>query len=193
MKAEGKWLVIIIVVCLIVGGVIGWFTYSAFTEKPKNIVSSKTNTNVQDKEIKLDIKDSGEVAVEIFRWKQKRDTTQVSDSTVKPERPDTTIYNDTLRATNQIATDSLEYKGKKYPIKYSVEVPHKVIVTDSGSTWEAKALIKLILPVIYEAVATDSVKVIEKPVFVPKPFFLDPYFYTTIVFIGTTILGILSK
>lgn len=194
MKAEGKWLFITVAVCLIVGGILGWVLHSTYTEKPKIIYSHKNKIDVKEQQIKLGVKDSGAVAVKRIGRTVKGDSSQTADlldSAATEGRSDTTIYSDTLRATDQVATDSLEHKGKKYPIKYSIEVPHKVIITNSGATWVAKALVKLILPIIHEERMTDSTKVIEKPIFIPRPFFLDPYFYSTIALFVATILGIL--
>lgn len=191
MKAEGKWLVLLCLGCFMAGGVVFWLLRSAIVPDPKETTTRSSNVNVEHQEIGLVAKDSGKVAPKIRRT-TKPDSNSTPEIIPTETKRDTIVNLDTLRTGTQIATDSLSFKGKKYPIEYNVEVPHQGINYPDGSySWFARAVIKLGLPIISEENLTDSKEIISKPVYLTLPFFLNPYFWSSLVLTVITALAII--
>ena len=175
------------VLTFIAGGVIFWLLRSAIVPEPKDVVTRSSNVNVTNQEIELVAKDSGKTKPQIFTRPRKPDTSSVT--VLEPVR-ETEIYTDTLRKSGVI--DTLKYKGEGYPIKYSLEVPHKIIINpDRTSTWFSEAVLKLGLPIISETTSIDSTKIVSKPVFLPTPFFMQTWFWIALIELPLLIIAII--
>jgi hypothetical protein len=182
-------------IAYVLGGMVifflGYLTHSALVPTPKNETTRSNNVNIARQEIGLVAKDSGKIAPKIRRI-TKPDSSSTPEVVPTEAKRDSIVNLDTLRTGTKIATDSLSFKGKKYPIEYNIEVPHKGINYSDGSySWVARAIIKLGLPVISEESLTNSKETVSKPVYVTLPFFLNPYFYSSVVLVVITALAII--
>lgn len=110
-----------------------------------------------------------------------RDTLEVEKPIyIQTQSEPTIIYKDTV----QTIIDSTSGTKDKvdYSVKYSLKLGEK-------SNWDIS--LKPLITTITEYVTKDSIQTVVNTEYLATPFFLNTYFYTSIVLLLTTILGIL--
>ena len=90
--------------------------------------------------------------------------------------------------STRIYTDSIVGKQNEvdYKIKHTIKDSNKVVLP---SIWEVA--IKPHLTTITKVITRDSIQTKVNNVYLPKPFLMDTYFYTTVVSVGLLILTLL--
>lgn len=90
--------------------------------------------------------------------------------------------------STRIYADSIVGKQNEvdYKIKHTIKDSNKVVLP---SIWEVA--IKPHLTTITKVITRDSIQTKVNNVYLPKPFLMDTYFYTTVVSVGLLILTLL--
>lgn len=118
-----------------------------------------------------------------YRERIVRDTVATKEPIyIHTQSEPTIVYRDT--ATIQAVYDSTSGTKDKvdYQVKYSLRLGEK-------SNWDIS--LKPLITTITEYVTKDSIRTVVNTEYMSKPFFLDHWFYVSLVLVATTILGIL--
>lgn len=97
-----------------------------------------------------------------------------------------TIFQKDSSISKTVYSDSLQ--GEKNNVAYSIV--HKIFVSDSvKSFWDLDIKAKSFQ--LFETTSYDSILTIHKTEYVATPFFLNHWFYTTLLFFTATVLSFL--
>lgn len=110
------------------------------------------------------------------------DTITIKDTIKFVQESKPTIIHD----TTGIQTISDSIKGTKNEVEYKIQYQYR---KDTTSLWQVE--LKPLVKTITEYITSDTTKVVSEVKYIPKPFFADTYFYTTIVAVVLLLFAII--